>query len=33
MMSGVKHIIYPTTLTSNPYTKPIQDAEGVATQR
>ena len=29
---GVKHIIYPTTLTSNPYTKPIQDAEGVPTQ-
>ena len=29
---GVKHIIYPTTLTSNPYNKPIQDAEGVPTQ-
>ena len=29
---GVKHIIYPTTLTSNPYTKPIQDAQGVPTQ-
>ena len=29
---GVKHIIYPTTLTSNPYTKPIQDAEGVPIQ-
>jgi len=29
---GVKHIIYPTTLTSNPYTKPIQDAEGIPTQ-
>jgi hypothetical protein len=29
---GVKHIIYPTTLTSNPYTKPIQDAEGTPTQ-
>ncbi len=29
---GVKHIIYPTTLTSNPYTKPVQDAEGIPTQ-
>ena len=29
---GVKHIIYPTTLTSNPYTVPIQDKEGVPTQ-
>ncbi len=29
---GIKHIIYPTTLTSNPYTKPIQDAEGIPTQ-
>ena len=29
---GVKHIIYPTTLTSNPYSKPIQDAQGVPTQ-
>tara|TARA_R100000541_G_scaffold22516_6_gene32455 strand:- start:117 stop:1355 length:1239 start_codon:yes stop_codon:yes gene_type:complete len=29
---GVKHIIYPTTLTSNPYTKPIQDASGTPTQ-
>ena len=29
---GVKHIIYPTTLTSNPYTVPIQDALGVPTQ-
>ena len=29
---GVKHIIYPTTLTSNPYTKPIQDAQGVPIQ-
>ena len=28
----VKHIIYPTTLTSNPYTVPIQDNEGVPTQ-
>jgi hypothetical protein len=30
--SGVKHIIYPTTLTSNPYTNPIQDANGVPIQ-
>ena len=30
--SGVKHIIYPTTLTSNPFTVPIQDANGVPTQ-
>ena len=29
---GVKHIIYPTTLTSNPYTTPIQDGDGVPTQ-
>ncbi len=29
---GVKHIIYPTTLTSNPYTVPLQDHEGVPTQ-
>lgn len=29
---GVKHIIYPTTLTSNPYNVPIQDALGVPTQ-
>ena len=29
---GVKHIIYPTTLTSNPYAKPIQDAQGVPMQ-
>ena len=29
---GVKHIIYPTTLTSNPYTVPVQDADGVPTQ-
>tara|TARA_E500000305_G_scaffold111783_1_gene127521 strand:+ start:1603 stop:2742 length:1140 start_codon:yes stop_codon:yes gene_type:complete len=29
---GVKHIIYPTTLTSNPYTVPLQDAEGNFTQ-
>ena len=30
--SGVKHIIYPTTLTSNPYTIPLQDVDGVPTQ-
>ena len=30
--SGVKHIIYPTTLTSNPYRNPIQDANGIPTQ-
>jgi len=29
---GVKHIIYPTTLTSNPFTIPVQDADGVPTQ-
>tara|TARA_Y200000002_G_scaffold381699_1_gene396456 strand:+ start:295 stop:1434 length:1140 start_codon:yes stop_codon:yes gene_type:complete len=29
---GVKHIIYPTTLTSNPYTVPLQDTEGNFTQ-
>lgn len=29
---GIKHIIYPTTLTSNPYTVPAQDAEGIPTQ-
>jgi hypothetical protein len=29
---GVKHIIYPTTLTSNPYTVPLQDTEGDFTQ-
>ena len=29
---GITHIIYPTTLTTNPYTKPIQDAEGIPTQ-
>ena len=29
---GVKHIIYPTTLTSNPYTVPVQDVNGVPTQ-
>jgi len=26
---GVKHIIYPTTLTSNPYEIPSQDAQGI----
>jgi hypothetical protein len=30
--TGVKHIIYPTTLTSNPTEKPIQDDAGVPTQ-
>jgi hypothetical protein len=30
--SGVKHIIYPTTLTSNPTQPIIQDSLGVATQ-
>jgi len=30
--SGVKRIIYPTTLTSNPYTVPAQDANGIPTQ-
>lgn len=30
--SGVKHIIYPTTLTSNPYRVPLQDSSGVPTQ-
>tara|TARA_B100000214_G_scaffold56169_1_gene36023 strand:+ start:736 stop:1959 length:1224 start_codon:yes stop_codon:yes gene_type:complete len=30
--NGIKHIIYPTTLTSNPYTKPVQDTQGIATQ-
>ncbi len=29
---GVKHIIYPTTLTTNPYTVPSQDAQGVPIQ-
>jgi len=28
----IKHIIYPTTLTSNPYKTPIQDGQGVPTQ-
>ena len=30
--SGIKHIIYPTTLTSNPYRNPIQDSNGIPTQ-
>lgn len=30
--SGAKHIIYPTTLTSNPYETPIQDNDGIPTQ-
>ena len=30
--SGVKHIIYPTTLTSNPYQVPIQGNDGVPIQ-
>jgi len=29
---GVKHIIMPTQLTSNPYSVPIQDQQGVPTQ-
>jgi hypothetical protein len=29
---GIKHIIYPTTLTTNPYEIPGQDAQGVAIQ-
>ena len=29
---GVKHIIYPTTLTSNPYTMPVQDTLGTPIQ-
>jgi hypothetical protein len=29
---GVKHVIYPTTLTSNPYEIPAQDAQGVPIQ-
>ena len=29
---GVKHIIYPTQLTSNPYRVPLQDSDGVPTQ-
>jgi hypothetical protein len=30
--SGIKHIIYPTRLTSNPYELPVQDSRGVAIQ-
>jgi len=30
--SGIKHIIYPTRLTSNPTDLPIQDAAGIPTQ-
>tara|TARA_R100000541_G_scaffold32508_2_gene41243 strand:- start:375 stop:1607 length:1233 start_codon:yes stop_codon:yes gene_type:complete len=30
--AGVKHIIYPTTLTSNPTDLPLQDTTGVPTQ-
>ena len=30
--NGVKHIIYPTTLTSNPTNVPLQDASGIPTQ-
>jgi hypothetical protein len=30
--AGVKHIIYPTTLTSNPYHNPIQDGSGIPIQ-
>ena len=29
---GVKHIIYPTTLTSNPTEIPVQDGDGIPTQ-
>lgn len=29
---GVKHIIYPTTLTSNPTFVPVQDSRGIPTQ-
>ena len=29
---GVKHVIYPTTLTSNPTEIPIQDGQGIPTQ-
>lgn len=31
-LSGVKHIIYPTTLTSNPYESPEQDSNGIPEQ-
>ena len=30
--NGLKHPIYPNSLTINPYNKPIQDTDGVATQ-
>ena len=30
--NGVKHIIYPTTLTSNPTNVPLQDGSGIPTQ-
>jgi hypothetical protein len=30
--SGIKHIIYPTTLTSNPTAIPLQDSGGIPTQ-
>ena len=30
--AGIKHIIYPTTLTSNPNTMPLQDGDGIPTQ-
>jgi hypothetical protein len=30
--SGIKHVIYPTTLTSNPYRNPVQDSFGLPTQ-
>jgi len=29
---GVKHVIYPTTLTSNPTEIPVQDGDGIPTQ-
>ena len=30
--SGIKHVIYPTTLTSNPTAIPLQDSGGIPTQ-
>ena len=30
--AGIKHIIYPTTLTSDPYRIPLQDSDGIPTQ-
>jgi len=30
--SGIKHIIHPTALTSNPYRNPIQDTRGIPVQ-